>query len=136
MDQIFAWVVFIGFLFIAMVRAYRFPTLKSKRYDPMRWMLWAILFSALMLTWRACFRCAEAATGRSLQVHSSRAPLTGQATSMGPLPMNRCLLVSNTSPLSSLLVCGLSYLRVDLSRTSCQVGKRELKGSKAKTSRN
>jgi hypothetical protein len=63
--QIFAWVVFILFLLIAMVRAYRFPSLQSKRYDPMRWMLWATLFSALMLIWRACFRCAEAATGES-----------------------------------------------------------------------
>jgi len=63
--KIFAWVVFIAFLLVAMVRAYRFDNLKSKRYDPMRWMLWAILFSALMLIWRAIFRCTEAATGKS-----------------------------------------------------------------------
>jgi hypothetical protein len=66
--QIFAWVVFIVFLLIAMVRAYRFLNLQSSRYDTMRWMLWAILFSALMLTWRACFRCAEATLGKYLEI--------------------------------------------------------------------
>lgn len=61
--QIFAWVVFIAFLIVAMFRAYRQPHLQSKRYDTMRYMLWVILFSSLMLIWRAAFRCAEAALG-------------------------------------------------------------------------
>jgi hypothetical protein len=65
-DKIFAWVVLISFLLIAMFRAYHFENLKSRRYDPMRWMLWAILFSAIMLLWRAAFRCAESASGESI----------------------------------------------------------------------
>ena len=64
--------MFIAFLIVAMVRAYRFQNLKSKRYDPMRWMLWATLFSALMLIWRAAFRCTESATGESPLTNSSR----------------------------------------------------------------
>lgn len=63
--QIFAWVVFIAFLLVAIVRAHTQQHLQGVRYKPMRWMLWVILFSAIMLIWRACFRCAEAALGKS-----------------------------------------------------------------------
>jgi hypothetical protein len=131
--QIFAWVVFISFLIVAMIRAYRFPNLKSRRYDPMRWMLWATLFSALMLIWRAAFRCAESATGQSPPTtYRVEDILTRQATLTVQPRTNRCLRVSSTCPSFSLLDFGRSFPQVDLSRTSFRARKRGLEGMNLK----
>lgn len=69
--QVFAWVVFLAFLAVAIFRSYstsRNPHLADTRYDPLRWYLLIVLASVLFILWRACFRLAEAITGECLLV--------------------------------------------------------------------
>lgn len=66
--QVVSWVIFIAFLAVAIVRANRTvkrPHLAERRYDPLRWYLWVVLVSSLLVLWRACYRLAEAITGKS-----------------------------------------------------------------------
>jgi hypothetical protein len=64
--QVVSWVIFIAFLGVAIWRANRTdrnPHLRDRRYDPLRWYLWAVLAACILILWRACYRLAEAITG-------------------------------------------------------------------------
>ena len=77
--QVFAWVVFLAFLSVAIYRSYstsRNPHLAARRYDPLRWYLLIVLASVLLILWRACFRLAEAITGATHDPTSDDSTLT------------------------------------------------------------
>lgn len=66
--QVASWVIFIAFLGIAILRANstaKRPNLAERRFDPLRWYLWVVLASCVLILWRACYRLAEAITGES-----------------------------------------------------------------------
>jgi hypothetical protein len=65
--QVASWVIFIAFLGVAILRAYktgRNPHLAEPRYEPLRWYLWVVLVACVVILWRACYRLAEAITGK------------------------------------------------------------------------
>lgn len=65
--QVASWVIFIGFLGVAIWRAHktgRNSHLADRRYDPLRWYLWVVLVACVVILWRACYRLAEAITGK------------------------------------------------------------------------
>lgn len=65
--QVASWVIFIAFLGVAIWRTYktgRNPHLADRRYDPLRWYLWVVLVACIVILWRACYRLAEAITGK------------------------------------------------------------------------
>lgn len=63
-----AWVIFLGFLLVAMRRAYKlpFPQLTEESENKMRSLLWVILVSTLLVILRACYRLAETILGTSM----------------------------------------------------------------------
>lgn len=73
--QVASWVIFIAFLAVAIYRAYspgsKRSHLAESRYDPLRWYLLVVLVSCILILWRACFRLAEAITGRSIPLIST-----------------------------------------------------------------
>lgn len=74
--QVASWVIFIAFLAVAIYRSYSTTSpkrshLSERRYDPLRWYLLVVLVSCIFILWRACYRLAEAITGKSRSLNLS-----------------------------------------------------------------